>query len=104
MPILSPVDKILGPGLRDLRWLTVVSPLLTWVVVSPLLAWVVVFPLLTWGVVQGDFVDLLTWGVLQDGMWECERRVGVSTDAFQALLIFLLSKRLSQFVVRFSVD
>ena len=86
MPILSPVDKILGPGLRDLRWLTVVSPLLTW------------------GVVQGDFVDLLTWGVLQDGMWECERRVGVSTDAFQALLIFLLSKRLSQFVVRFSVD
>ena len=95
MPILSPVDKILGPGLRDLRWLTVVSPLL---------AWVVVFPLLTWGVVQGDFVDLLTWGVLQDGMWECERRVGVSTDAFQALLIFLLSKRLSQFVVRFSVN
>ena len=63
MPILSPVDKILGPGLRDLRRLTVVSPLLTW------------------GVVQGDFVDLLTWGVLQDGMWECERRVGVSTDA-----------------------
>ena len=86
MPILSPVDKILGPGLRDLRRLTVVSPLLTW------------------GVVQGDFVDLLTWGVLQDGMWECERRVGVSTDAFQALLIFLLSKRLSQFVVRFSVN